>query len=332
MSEFTLPERAVLSHRFRDRLAAAGMLRFSWKMWGARRRLNAVATKLMGRPVFVRLVVAGLALVTLATATAPSIAADIQVFTSGAPSAVQKRLAPAFTKRTGHNVVITAETINLILKRLEGDAGLEGGAGPDVVVIPRPALAKFQKSGALRPGTMVDIARVGIGVVVKEGSLRPDISTADALRKTLLNAKSIAHPDPKGGGFTGAHIDRMFERLGIADAVRPKVKLGFAFAGGVDRVAKGEVELGLFNISEIVPTKGVTLVGPLPDEHQNYLVFAGALHVRGVSPGPAAAYLRALVEPGAEAAWNAGGMEAMGDVALTGSVRDGAGNGDRPAK
>src|SRR5688500_2471441 len=78
-SEFTLLERAVLSHRFRDRLAAAGMLRFSWKMWGARRRLNAVATKLMGRPVFVRLVVAGLALVTLATATAPSIAADIQV-------------------------------------------------------------------------------------------------------------------------------------------------------------------------------------------------------------------------------------------------------------
>jgi molybdate transport system substrate-binding protein len=287
----------------------------------------------MGRPVFVRLAVAGLTLATVAMAAAPSIAADIQVFTSGAPSAVQKRLAPTFTKATGHNVVITAETINLILKRLEGNAGLEGDAGPDVVVIPRPVLAKFEKSGALRPGSMVDVARVGIGVVVKEGSLLPDISTADALRKMLLNAKSIAHPDPKGGGFTGAHIDRMFERLGIADAVRPKVRLGFAFAGGVDSVAKGEVELGLFNISEIVPAKGVTLVGPLPAEHQNYLVFAGALHVRGVSPGPAAAYLRALVEPGADAAWNAGGMEAIGsDGALTGSVRDRAGNRDRPAE
>jgi molybdate transport system substrate-binding protein len=269
----------------------------------------------MGRPVFVRTAVAGLTLATVAMAAVPSIAADIQVFTSGAPAAVQMRLAPAFTKATGHNVIITAETINLILKRLEGDGS------PDVVVIPRPALAKFQKSGALRPGSLADIARVGIGVVVKEGAPLPDISTAEALRKTLLNAKSIAHPDPQGGGFTGAHIDRMFESLGIADAVRPKVRLGFAFAGGVDSIAKGEVELGLFNISEIVPAKGVTLVGPLPPEHQNYLVFAGALHVRGASPEPAAAYLRALTDPGADAAWIAGGMEPIGgDVDLTGAV------------
>ena len=238
-------------------------------------------------------------------AAAPSVAADIQVFTSGAPAAVQKRLAPAFAKATGHNVVITAETINLILKRLEGDAG------PDIVVLPRPVLSKFEKAGALRPGSMVDLARVGIGVVVKEGAPLPDISTADALRKTLLNAKSVGHPDPKGGGFTGVHIGRMLERLGIADAVRPKVKLGFAFAGGVDSIAKGEVELGLFNISEILPVKGVTLVGPLPAEFQNYIVFSGALHVRGAAPEPAAAYLRSLLEPAARDAWKAGGMEAV---------------------
>ena len=251
--------------------------------------------------------VAGLtmAFAALLAATTPSIAADIQVLTSGAPSAVQKRLAPAFTKATGHNVVITAETINLILKRLEGDAS------PDVVVLPRPALAKFEKSGALRPGSMIDLARVGIGVAVKEGAPLPDISTVDALKKTLLNAKSIAHPDPKGGGFTGVHIDRMFERLGIADAVRPKVRLGFAFSGGVAAIAKGESEIGLFNISEIVPIKGVTLVGPLPAEYQNYIVFSGALHSRGASPEPAAAYLRSLMEPSAQAAWKAGGMEVM---------------------
>lgn len=238
-------------------------------------------------------------------AAAPSIAADIQVFTSGAPSAVQKRLAPAFTKATGHNVVITAETINLILERLEGNTS------PDIVVLPRPALSKFEKTGTLRPGSMVDLARVGIGIVVKEGAPLPDISSVDGLRKTLLNAKSIAHPDPKGGGFAGVHIDRMFERLGIADAVRPKVRLGFAFSGGVDAIAKGESEIGLFNISEIVPIKGVTLVGPLPAEYQNYIVFSGALHVRGASPEPAAAYLRFLLEPRAQAAWNAGGMEAI---------------------
>jgi ABC-type molybdate transport system substrate-binding protein len=164
---------------------------------------------------------------------APSAAADIQVFTSGAPSAVQKKLAPAFTKATGHNVVITAETLGAIRKRLAGDSK------PDVVVLPRPALLALDKAGALRSGSMVNIARVGIGVVVREGAPVPDISSVDALRKTLLNAKSIAHPDPKGGGFTGAHIDRMFERLGIAEAVRPKVMLGFAFTGGVANIAKG---------------------------------------------------------------------------------------------
>ena len=101
---------------------------------------------------------------------------------------------------------------------------------------------------------------------MKEGAPLPDVSTVDALKQTLLNAKSIAHPDPKGGGFTGAHIDRMFERLGIADAVRPKVKHGYAFTGGVASIAKGDAEIGIFNISEIVPIQGVRLVGPLPAE------------------------------------------------------------------
>ena len=236
---------------------------------------------------------------------APSLAADIQVFTSGAPSAVQKRLAPAFTKATGHTVVFTAAPLREIRKRIAGDAK------PDVVVLPRPVVKGLEKAGALRPGSLVDLARVGIGIAVKEGAPLPDISTIDALKKALLNAKSIAHPDPKGGGFTGAHIDRMFVSLGIADAVRPKVKLGYAFTGGVANVAKGAAELGIFNISEIVPVKGVTLVGPLPAEHQNYLVFAGALHVRGASPEPAAAYLRSLIAPSAHDAWKTGGFEAL---------------------
>jgi molybdate transport system substrate-binding protein len=87
--------------------------------------------------------------------------------------------------------------------------------------------------------------------------------------------------------------------------------LGYAFTGGVANIAKGVAELGIFNISEIVPIKGVTLVGPLPAAHQNYLVFSGALHARGASPGPAAAYLRALTEPAAQEVWKAGGMEVI---------------------
>lgn len=250
--------------------------------------------------------VASLAMsMTMLLSVAPATAADIQVFSSGAPAAVQKRLAPAFTKATGHTVVITAETLNAIRKRMDGDSK------PDVVVLPRQVMMGFEKSGAFRPGSLTNLARVGIGVTVKEGAPLPDISTVDALKQMLLNAKSIAHPDPKGGGFTGAHIDRMFERLGIADAVRPKVKHGYAFTGGVAGIAKGDAEIGIFNISEIVPIQGVRLAGPLPAEHQNYLVFAGALHVRGEHPAPATAYLQSLMDASSHDAWKAGGFEAL---------------------
>jgi molybdate transport system substrate-binding protein len=180
-----------------------------------------------------------------------------------------------------------------------------------VVVLARQVMVDFEKAGALRPGTLTDLARTGIGIAVKDGAPLPDISTVDALKKTLLNAKSIAHPDPKGGGFTGAYIDRMFERLGIADQVRPKVVLMYAFTGGVENIAKGGAEIGIFNTSEIVPIKGVRLVGPLPAEQQNYLVFSGGLHARGASPEPAAAYLRFLQAAGSQDAWKAGGLEVI---------------------
>jgi molybdate transport system substrate-binding protein len=247
-----------------------------------------------------------LAVVTLLIGMAPAGAADIVVFSSGAPAAVQKVIAPQFTQATGHRVLITAETINLMMKRLTG------GEQADVVVLPRPPMEKFGEQGALRAGTLVNVARVGVGVAIREGAPRPDVSTPDALRKTLLAAKSVAHPDPKGGGFAGVQIVRMFERLGIAEAMKPKARLMFAFSGGVAAVAKGDVEIGLFNMSEIVPVKGVTLAGPLPPELQSYITFAAAVHARAAAPGPAQEYLRALIAPAAGDAWTKGGMEPLG--------------------
>jgi molybdate transport system substrate-binding protein len=137
----------------------------------------------------------------------------------------------------------------------------------------------------------------------------PDVSTVEALRKTLLAARSIVHPDPKGGGFTGAHIDRVFERLGIADAVRPKVTLMFAISGGTAAVAKGDAEIGLFNVSEILPASGAALAGAFPAELQNHITFAGAVSVDSPAPDVAAAYLRLLA--GARDAWAAGGFEML---------------------
>src|SRR5262249_49907829 len=143
---------------------------------------------------------------------------------------------------------------------------LRRGEKPDILVLPTPAIEALDKAGTFRPGSRTDLARVGIGIAVRAGKPLPDISTPDAVRRTLLAAGSIAHPDPLGGGFAGAQVAGMFERLGIAEAVKPKVTLIYAFAGGVERIAEGGAEIGLFNISEILPVNGVTLVGPLPPE------------------------------------------------------------------
>jgi molybdate transport system substrate-binding protein len=249
-----------------------------------------------------------ISLALLAPGAGPSLSAEIRVFTSAATLAAQQAYAGKFVQATGSHVALTAGTVREIETRLRGTER------PDVVVLPVPMMETLDKAGTFRPATRRNLARVGIGVVVRAGNPAPDISTVDAISKALLAARSIAHPDPQGGGIAGAQITRMFERLGIAEAVRPKVTLAYAFEGGVERVAKGEAEIGLFNISEILPVKGVTLVGPLPPELQSYIVFAGAVHAGSAAPAVAAAYLEMLASADARAAWKQAGFEAIENV------------------
>jgi molybdate transport system substrate-binding protein len=235
----------------------------------------------------------------------PARAAELRVYTSGAPADVQKKLAAKFTAATGDQLSFTIGPLAAVQQKLNA------GEKADVVVFPTPIIERLDKGGLVRAGSRVDLARVGIGVVVREGAPRPDISSVEGLRRALLDARSIAHSDPAGGGFTGAQIARIIERLGIADVVKPKVKLAFAIAGGVDSVAKGDAELGLFNISEILPVQGVTLVGPLPRELQNYITFAGAIHSGSTAPEAASTYLHSLAAPDAQGAWEKGGFEPL---------------------
>jgi molybdate transport system substrate-binding protein len=249
---------------------------------------------------------AAAALAVLALGARPSVAADVVVYTSAAPVAVEQVLAGAFTEATGNRVLIDVGTVREIQDKLSGSGR------PDIVVLPAAALDVLDKASGLRPGSRIDLARVGIGVVVRAGAPLPDITSVDALRQALLAAHSIAHPDPLGGGFAGAQIARMFARLGIADAIRPKISLAYAFTGGVEQVANGDAEIGLFNISEILSVKGVTLVGPLPPELQSYITFSAALYSGSTAPEPAAGFLRALSDPNARAAWRAAGFEPIG--------------------
>jgi molybdate transport system substrate-binding protein len=225
------------------------------------------------------------ALLVLACGARPA-AADVMVFTSAAPAVAEQELAAAFTEATGHRVLFTVGTVREIQDKLSGSAQ------PDVVVLPTAALDVVDRAAGLQPGSRIDLARVG---------------------KTLLAARSIAHPDPLGGGFAGAQIARMFARLGISDLIKPKTSLAFAFTGGVAQVADGNAEIGLFNISEILPVKGVTLAGPLPPELQSYITFSAALHAGAAAGEPAAGFLRWLSGPNARDAWRMAGFELIGN-------------------
>jgi molybdate transport system substrate-binding protein len=231
-------------------------------------------------------------------------AAEIRVYCTGAPSVAAKIVAENFAGSTGHHLSFTVGQPATIARDLAADDQA------DVVIVPAPVAAKLTTSGALRTGSAVDLARVGIGVVVRAGARAPDISSASAIRKLLTNARSIVYPDPtSGGGSAGRAIAQMIDRMGLTNAVRPKLTRTAAIGGGVALVADGKAEVGLFNVSEILPIPGVTLVGPLPADLQSYIMFAAAIPAHNAAPEPAAAFIQALAAPAANEAWRKSGME-----------------------
>jgi len=258
---------------------------------------------MMGAITSVR-ALAVLASVGAATAAA---AAEIRVYSSGAPSVAAKAIADSFAAQGGHHFRFTVGQPATI------ESDLAAGGQADVVILPTPAIALLNQSGVLRAGSAVDLARVGIGVVIRNGGRRPEIGNAAAIRQLLIDARSVVYPDPRsGGGSAGRAIAHMIEQMGVSDIVKPKLILVSAIGGGVDLVAGGKAEVGFFNISEILPIKGVTLIGPLPAELQSYIVFDAAIPTRNAAPEPAVAYIHALAAPAASASWAKAGLEPLG--------------------
>ena len=240
----------------------------------------------------------------LLIALAPGLAqaAEVKVLTTGAMKAVVLELVPQFEKETGHKAVIDNDTAGGVARRVEG------GEAVDVVVNTPGGLNDLAGKGRIVAGSRANVARVGIGVVVKEGAAVPDISTADAFKRALLAAKSVAYIDPAAGGSSGIYLANLFEKLGIAAEIKPKAKLK---QGGyiAELIANGEAELGLHQISEILPVKGVKLVGPLPAEIQNYTVYAAAVGANAKQPDAAQALIKLLTGPAADSVLKARGME-----------------------
>ena len=175
----------------------------------------------------------------------------------------------------------------------------------------KSALDALIRLGRVVAASRADIAGVRIGVAVRKGAPRPDISSADALKRALLAAKSVAFVDPASGGASGAHLVPMFERLGVAAQVNAKARLA---RGGPDGmvsaiVAAGEAEIGLQQISEIMSVDGVDLVGPLPDELQSVTVYSAGLLAKAALPDAAQALILFLRTPEAVVVLRAKGLE-----------------------
>ncbi len=243
-----------------------------------------------------------LALIVVVLGAGPAAAEEIRVLSAGAMKAMVTELTGGFTKETGHLVVITSDTGGGLRRRLEG------GEVADVVVAPDVAMDALVKSNHAIAATRADLAKTAIGVAVREGAPKPDISTVDAFKRALLEAKSIVYLDPGIGATSGIHFASVLDKLGIAEAVKPKTVL---WKGGyaAEALLNGQAELCVHQISEIIPVKGVTLVGPLPAEINRVTTYAGALVASSPSPDAARALLDYLGRPEFRPKFAAAGLD-----------------------
>jgi len=144
-------------------------------------------------------------------------------------------------------------------------------------------------------------------MVVREGAAKPDIATLDAFKRTLLDAKSVVHSNPAATP-SGGHLAKVWEQLGMADAMKPKLKFSNALDGGVAAIAKGEAEIGLYPLSEVIAEKGVTVVGLIPQEVQLNTVYGAAVLAANASPEPAQAFVKFIADPSNAPHWKEAGF------------------------
>jgi molybdate transport system substrate-binding protein len=231
-----------------------------------------------------------------------AVAADIRVMSGGAPKEVLAELTPLFEKQTGHKVHFTYIVISARQQKLAA------GEKPDMVLMPVPAIEGRVKDGTFRGDAWATLGTVRVGLVVREGAATPDIATLEAFKAAMLAAKSVVHANPAATP-SGGHLAKVWEQLGIVDAMKEKLKFSNALDGGVAAIAKGEAEIGLYPLSEIIHEKGVTVVGLIPPPVQLNVVYGAAVLTANAAPEPAAAFVKFLADPAHAPAWRHAGFE-----------------------
>jgi molybdate transport system substrate-binding protein len=236
--------------------------------------------------------------------SASASAAEIRVMISGGLTAAFNALVPEFEKQTGNKVLVAygpsmGTTVNAIPVRLER------GEPADVLIMVGYALADLAKKGKVVPDSEVELVKAGIGVAVKAGTPKPDISTPASVKSALLAAKSVAYSDSASGVYVSTE---MFKKLGIEDEMKGKARM-IPATPVAEIVAKGEAELGLQQISELKPVAGIDIVGPLPADLQKITIFSAGIATASKEPEAGKTLIRFLSSPAASAEIVKSGME-----------------------
>jgi molybdate transport system substrate-binding protein len=236
-------------------------------------------------------------------ANVPASAAEIKVISSNALKTTLEQLAPAFEKTTEHKLAFTWGAA-VPLK-----AEIENGATFELAVLTSAAIDDLIRQGKLVAATRAALANSGAGVAVRKGAQKPDISTVDAFKNALINAKTVAYVEQGG---TGIYLKALLQRLGIADALKDKLKLLPPENPAANAIANGEAEIGMTQISEILPYAGAELVGPFPKEIQLTTSFAAAVGTNARQSEAANALIKFLTAPSAAPVFKAKGLEPAG--------------------
>jgi molybdate transport system substrate-binding protein len=225
-------------------------------------------------------------------------AAELKVLAGGSMTESLKELGPRFEKAAGHKLTLVFDSTPNLIK------AASSGAPFDLGVVPVDVMKDAAARTHFAPGPTIDIARVGYGVAVRAGAPKPDVSTPDALKQTLLKAQSIAFIPESAAG---AYVLRVFERLGIGEAMKAKTKVQTTTGAIPQAVAKGDAELGVF-LTNVLVAPGVELAGPFPAELQSDLVFTAAVATDSKEAEAAKAFINYLRTPEAAAVIKAKGL------------------------
>jgi molybdate transport system substrate-binding protein len=229
--------------------------------------------------------------------------AEIRIMSSGAYADALMRLAPEFERTMHHKVIVVTTSMGVGPKYIPNR--VRAGEAVDVVILPDDALNQLIRDGHIASGSRLPLATSSIGMAVKSAAPKPDISSVNALKRTLLEAKSIAYSSQVSGQYLS---NELFPRLAIADQIRSKTKrIERERVGAV--VARGEAEIGFQQISELLPIPGIDYVGPLPAEVQRVTLFSAGVAMGSKNLDAARRFIRFLVSPDAAAPTKTSGLE-----------------------